>query len=118
MKSMGELFDFLNVIVYFLISFLFTLITLYSRKFLKNLEENEKLAASLIFLNPKVPKCFEIFAIIFVIFAVASLVSPIYRAYFRSSVVISIISTCIVLFTFIYFFRTLYNITKSEEYGA
>lgn len=115
---MVELFDVVNLIIYFLISFFFTLITVYARKFLKNLEENEKLAASLIFLNPKIPKCFGILAAILFIFAIAFLLSPICRTYFHSSTFIAIFSTYLVLFAFIYFFRTLYNITKSEEYGA
>jgi hypothetical protein len=113
-----EVFDIINLAIHFLISILFTLVTFYSRKFLKNLEENEQLAASLIFLNPKIPRCFGILAIALFIFAIVFLIAPIYEIYFHSSIFITIISTYLVLLSFIYFFKTLYDITKSEEYGA
>ncbi|MGC8812529.1 MAG: hypothetical protein ACP5O8_03000 [Candidatus Aenigmatarchaeota archaeon] len=115
---MVEVFDTINFIVYLLISVLFILVTFYSRKFLKNLEENEQLAASLIFLNPKIPKCFGILTVMLFIFAIAFLVLPIYEVYFHSSLLITVFSTYLLLFAFIYFFKTLYEITKSEEYGS
>lgn len=110
--------EVINLIVYFLVAILFSIVTVYARKFLKNLEENEKLAASLIFLNPKVPKCFGVLGIVLFVFSIAFLLSPFYEFYFRSSLFVVIISTYLLLFAFIYFFKTLCEATKSEEYGA
>ncbi|MCS7106110.1 MAG: hypothetical protein NZ942_02230 [Candidatus Aenigmarchaeota archaeon] len=114
---MGVL-EVINLIVYFLVAILFSLATVYARKFLKNMEENEKLAASLIFLNPKVPKCFWILGIVLFVFSISFLLLPFYEFYFKSSLILMIISTYLVLFAFVYFFKVLYEVTKSEEYGA
>ncbi|MFH8086837.1 MAG: hypothetical protein QW609_03385 [Candidatus Aenigmatarchaeota archaeon] len=110
--------ELINLIVYFFVATLFSIVTAYARKFLKNLEENEKLAASLIFLNPKVPKCFGILGIVLFVFSITFLLAPFYEFYFRSSFLIIILSTYLLLITFIYFFKTLCEATQSEEYGA
>lgn len=91
--------------------------TYFSKKFLKNFEKNEKYVAALIFVHPKIKKSFKIFFIACFIFGIAWTFSIMRRfieviSEFGSFMVG--FSTYLVILSLIYFFKTLYEITKSD----
>ena len=89
----------------------------FSKKFLKNFEKNEKYVAALIFVHPKIRESFKFMFISAFIFGISWCISMIKGFAVWLAIVSAfaiIFSTYLVLLSFIYFFKTLYDITKSE----
>jgi hypothetical protein len=102
-------------------SFLFLLVAFYSKKLLNNIKKNEQFVTSLLFVHPKTPSCFLIVSLVMILFATSFLTYSISFIIGFVSVTVSyfvLFITYLVLLSFIYFFKTLYDITKSEEHGA
>ncbi|MGC8812387.1 MAG: hypothetical protein ACP5O8_02260 [Candidatus Aenigmatarchaeota archaeon] len=93
----------------------------FSRKFLENFEKNEKYVATLIFIHPKVKENFKLLFLFALIFGISWSIS-IARRYVEWLKPVGsfavVFSTYFVLIVFAHFFKTLYEITKSEEYGS
>lgn len=101
----------------FLPSFLFLVVAFYSKKLLNNIKKNEQLVTSLLFIHPKIPLCFLIVSIVMIIFAISFLI---YSISFLLNLInifsgnFPLFSTYLVILSLIYFFKTLYEITKSD----
>jgi membrane-bound metal-dependent hydrolase YbcI (DUF457 family) len=94
----------------------FSVATYFSKKFLKNFEKNEKYIAALIFVHPKIKESFKFIFVACFIFGIFWTLSLI-RRYVKWIEGIGfgiVFSTYLVLLSFIYFFKTLYDLTKSE----
>jgi hypothetical protein len=91
------------------------LMVYFSKKFLKNFEKNEKYVSTLIFVHPKIKESFKIMFITCFIFGVMWTLSAIdvyIRILHRLAFYLTVFSTYLVLLSFVYFFKTLYEITK------
>jgi hypothetical protein len=95
----------------------FSVAAYFSKKFLKNFEKNEKYVAALIFVHPKIKESFKYIFVTCFVFGIFWTISLI-RRYVKWIGGIAgfgvVFSTYLVLLSFIYFFKTLYDLTKSE----
>ncbi|MEM5793716.1 MAG: hypothetical protein QXS48_04410 [Candidatus Aenigmatarchaeota archaeon] len=96
-----------------------TIAAYYCKKFLENFEKNEQYVATLIFIHPKVREWFKIMFVTTFIFGITWSLSLL-REYQQDSIVNLIgglgilFSTYLVLLSLSYFFKNLYEITKSD----
>jgi hypothetical protein len=110
--------DFFMILVTFVSVIIPSSVAAYfSKKFLKNFEKNEKYVAALIFVHPKIKESFKFMFICTFIFGISWCISTT-SYYVRLLNILGgfsvAFSTYLVLLSFIYFFKTLYDITKSE----
>jgi hypothetical protein len=110
--------DFFMILVTFVSVIIPSSVAAYfSKKFLKNFEKNEKYVAALIFVHPKVKESFKFMFVCTFIFGISWCISTT-RYYIRLLSILGgfsvVFSTYLVLLSFIYFFKTLYDLTKSE----
>jgi hypothetical protein len=110
--------DFFMILVTFVSVIIPSSVAAYlSKKFLKNFEKNEKYVAALIFVHPKIKESFKFMFVCTFIFGISWCISTT-RYYIRLLSILAgfsvVFSTYLVLLSFIYFFKTLYDLTKSE----
>jgi hypothetical protein len=110
--------DFFMILVTFVSIIIPSSVAAYlSKKFLKNFEKNENYVAALIFVNQKVKESFKFMFVCTFIFGISWCISTT-RYYIRLLSILGgfsvVFSTYLVLLSFIYFFKTLYDLTKSE----
>lgn len=93
---------------------LFSIIYFYANKFLRNVKKNEKLAWTLIFVHPSASKSLKILTISVLSFSIVWIVR-LFSDFFLIEIPLSgPIGTYICLIGYVYFFKTLAEITEEK----
>ncbi|MEM5834466.1 MAG: hypothetical protein QXQ69_01295 [Candidatus Aenigmatarchaeota archaeon] len=93
---------------------LFSFLSFYLNKFLKNVKKNEKLSWTLVFLHPSASKALKVLIITLLFFSIVFIARTFINLFLTLPIPLGPIATYVLLLGFVYFFKTLAEITEKK----
>ncbi|MEM5794032.1 MAG: hypothetical protein QXS48_02745 [Candidatus Aenigmatarchaeota archaeon] len=108
------MYEIILIVVPIPVVILFSFLSFYLNKFLKNVKKNEKLTWTLIFVHPSASKALKVLVITLLFFSIVWIVRTIINLFLILPIPLGPIGTYVLLLGFVYFFKTLAKITEGK----